>query len=527
MSQPPTTPSRRAVLARAGAVGAGAVVTSAVTIASPAQAAQFVPARYQGAPLLSAANRHLVGRFSYGVTPSLAAQVRRAGGGKKWFEKQLAPAAIPDANVDALKGWWKGLSRSPQDLWYRNVEEIEGGWEVMADYQRWVLLRRMHSQRQVLELMTEFWENHLNVPVNGDASFPHRTSYGEAIRRNALGRYEDILHTAITHPTMLTYLDQAVSTKEHPNENLGRELLELHTVGRGNYGESDVKNSARILTGWMVDMWDTWVESYSPGDHWTGKVTVMGFSDPNTNRDGRALTKRYLTYLARHPATATRIARKLARKFVRDDPSDALVSRLAKVYLDNDTAIKPVLRELIKHPEFLGSAGLKVKDPGEDMVSSYRVLKVFIARPPENDDGDEWAANAMLWQMSNLGTMPFDWPRPDGQPIDNDSWASPSRLIASMDLHYSLCGAWWPEVGITYRTPAQWLPRSELRFDVLVDYLSQQLLGRRSTAALLQACCEAAARQPSDRINKDDDMVQWWFSRLLTTFLDSPAHLTR
>jgi hypothetical protein len=525
MSRYPAAASRRAVLGGAGAAGAAGALGAAS--AAPAHAAAYPPAHYQGAPLLSAPNRHLVGRFSYGITPALTATVKRHGGARAWFEKQLSPETIPDSGADALRSWWSGLDRTAQELWTRQVQEIEGGWEVMADYQRWVMVRRMASQRQVLELMTDFWENHLNVPVSGDAQFTHRVSYGDTIRRHALGRFEDLLHAAITHPAMLIYLNQAVSTKRHPNENLGRELLELHTVGRGNYGEPDVKGSARILTGWLVDLWDTWEPTYDAGAHWTGPVTVMGFSDPNAAADGRDLTRRYLTYLARHPDTAKRIARKLARKFVRDDPPQSLVDQLARVYLANDTAIKPVLRALVASPAFAGAPGLKVKDPVEDVVSTYRVLQARLHRPPETDAGEEFAANAMLWQASNLGALPLAWPRPDGQPSDNDSWSSPARMIASLDLHYVLSGGWWPDTGITYRAPAKWLPKPSVRFDVLVDHLSQQLLGRRSTSTLLKACCEAVALTPGTRITADHGLVKWEFPRLLTTFLDSPAHLTR
>lgn len=517
--------SRRAVLGRAGAVG-GLAAAGAVAAPSAAQAA-YPPARYRGAPLLNARSRHLVSRFSYGITPGLTATVRRDGGGSAWFEKQLDPARIADADVDGLRSWWSGLSRTPQDLWKRQETGVEGGWEVMADYQRWLLLRRMSSRRQVLEIMTEFWENHLNVPVNGDGPFTHRVSYGETIRKNALGRFEDLLHAAITHPAMLIYLDQAVSTKKRPNENLGRELLELHTVGRGTYTETDVKASARILTGWLVDLWDTWEPTYSPNAHWTGPVTVMGFSDANALADGRDLTRRYLSYLARHPATAQRIARKLVRKFVRDDAPQGLVDHLAKVYLDNGTAIKPVLRALVAHPAFLAAEGAKVKDPCEDLVSTFRALKIFVTRPPEGDAGDEHAANVLLWQTSSLGAMPLAWPRPDGQPTDNDSWSSPARLIASMELHFVLSGGWWPKTGVSYRSPGQWLPQPAIRFDVLVDHLSQQLLGRRSTSALLQACCEHLDVRPGERITRDHGVVRWNMPRLLTTLLDSPMFLTR
>ncbi|MEV7429402.1 DUF1800 domain-containing protein [Nocardioides sp. NPDC092400] len=505
-------------------------MTDAATTATPRSGATtgstYRPARYPGAPLLGTQARHLVTRFSYGVTPALAAEVRAAGGAQRWFQRQLQPDAVADRAGAGLRQWWPSLDRRPEDLWERQVAEVEGGWEVMEDYARWALLRRMTSRRQVLEVMTELWENHFNVPASGDAQFTHRVSYGDTIRTHALGRFEDLLHAAVTHPAMGIFLDNAVSTAKHPNENLGRELLELHTVGRGQYDEDDVKASARILTGYRVDMWDTWAATYSPRDHWVGPVRVMGFSDANADRDGRAVVRRYLSYLAHHPATAQRVARRLAVKFVRDDPPQALVDRLARVYLDAGTEIRPVLRALVATPEFKASVGSKVRDPGEDLVATYRALRARITRVT-GAKAEEQAARAVLWQVGSLGTSPFSWPRPDGQPIDSESWSSPSRVLASMDLHWTLAGGWWPKVGVAYRTPRQWLPRKKLRFDLLVDHLSQELLHRRSTATLLRACCEACVVAPGEVISADHGLVKWDFHRLLGTILDSPAHMTR
>jgi len=484
----------------------------------------YTPAHYRGDPLLSRQGRHLVGRFSYGVTPALARQVTAQGGPRAWFERQLLPDTVKDdPTVGALRGWWPSLSRTPAALWQRQVDGVEGGWEVMFDYERWVLMRRMTSRRQLLEVMTEFWENHLNVPAIGDAQFTHRVPYGDTLRAGALGRFDDLLHAAITHPAMLVYLDNAVSTAAHPNENLGRELLELHTVGRGEYDEDDVKDSARILTGWTVDMWNTWAPSYDTRRHARGTVTVMGFSDANAAADGRDLTRRYLTYLAHHPATAARLARKLAVKFVSDDPPQALVDHLAQVYLAHDTDVVPVLRALAASSSFANAVGAKVRDPGEDLVGTYRSLAVSVDRPTEEKD----AANQMLWQVGNLGVMPFAWPRPDGQPIDNESWSSPSRMLASLSIHYSMSGTWWPSAGISYRPHASWLPQRRIRFDLLVDHLSQRLLHQRSTSRLLHACCDAVDLTPGEIITRDHPLVKWSMPRLLTTFLDSPAFLTR
>ncbi len=523
--------TRRAFVSRAAAVtaaGAGAALRPG---GARAAGSAYAPARWRGAPLLPPTGRHLVSRFSYGITPPLAAAVRRAGGARKWFDVQLSPASVPDAPGDALDTWWPSLHLEADELWRRQITEVEGGWEVMADLARWTLLHRIRSARQVHEVMTEFWSHHLNVPANGDAQFTYRADYDRVVRAHALGRFEDLLHAAVTHPAMGIYLDNAVSTARHPNENLGRELLELHTVGRGSYTEDDVKSSARILTGWTVDLWDTWDATYSTQDHWRGPVSVLGFADANVLADGRDLTRRYLSYLARHPRTAERIARKLVVRFVRDDPPAALVDRLAAVYLDHDTEIKPVLRALVDSDQFNSPSahGGKVRDPGEDIAATYRALGVRIEAPrlPYPDHGEATAAQAIHWQVGGLGLTPLSWPRPDGQPIDNEAWSSPARLVASMEVHYVMSGGWWPTAGITYRTPQEWMPQRRLRFDQLVDHLSQQILHRRSTARLLEACCQAVDVRPREVITRDHELMRWRFGRLLSTFLDSPTFLTR
>ncbi|MBF4767215.1 DUF1800 domain-containing protein [Nocardioides agariphilus] len=510
MTTPP--PSRRALVGGALAASAVAAATSA-----PAYAASG------SIRLLSGPDRHLVTRFSYGLNPTLAHQVRKAGGGHAWFERQLRPSTIADVDAAKVDTWWPELRFSPTKLWQRQIQQVQGGWEVMANYQRRALQRRLRTNRPVLEMMSEFWENHLNVPVNGDAQFTYRAAYGDMIRKHALGRFSDLLVHAITHPAMLIYLDQATSTKAHPNENLGRELLECHTVGRGHYTEDHVKASARILTGYTVDMWDTWQALYNPEEHWRGTVKVMGFRDANTSKDGRDLTRRYLRYLAKHPATARRIAWKLAVKFVKDKPSSTLVGHLAKVYLKNDTAIAPVLRALVASREFQRSVGAKVRDPGEDIVATYRLLGVRLGSPATYDAG----VNAMLWQAGTLGITPLAWPRPDGQPIDNASWSSPARLMASLDMHYTLSGGWWPRERTHYIQPVDRLPAKQVRFDRLVDDLSRRILHRPASDKLLKACCMATAAKPGEIISDQHPVVLWLMPRLLTTILDSPDFMSR
>jgi hypothetical protein len=527
MALGPPEASRRALLTSAGIAG-GVALTAA-----PAQALgarRQKPQRYRGMKLLKSGERHLVSRFSYGITPGLASQVRAAGGARAWWEKQLKPSNVPDQFAGQLADWWPSLNTSPQDLWAQDKAGMMRAFGVCQDYQRYVLLRRIFSNRQVLEVMTEFWENHLNIPLNGEPYYLFRRAYGETLRAHAFGRYEDILFNAVTHPAMLVYLDNSNSTDQHPNENLGRELLELHSVGIGNYTEEHVKNAARILTGWRVDTQQgnrnpTWVASYIPEDHWVGPVQVMEFSDPNASADGRDVTRRLISYLAHHPATARRIATKLVVKFVRDDAPQSLVDRLAKVYLDNDTAMVPVLRALISSPEFAGAKRVKVRDATEDVVGTWRALGAQVRRPTDAQS----AANTILWQADNLGMMPFMWPRPDGAPLSNAPWCTPSRVIASFDMHHSMAGAWWPNAaqGMVYRNARSWVPQLPIRLDQLIDHLSQQLLHRHASTVLVKAGCKAVGYPMDEKLTKYHPVVNAGIPSLLMTILDSPDFFHR
>lgn len=513
--------TRRGVVSTTAATG---TVAAAGVLTGRATAVGYTAVSYPKTPVPGVATRHLLSRFSYGVTPALVSEVDRTGGARSWFDQQLDPQTIDDSFADQLVGWWPALSRSPQEAWSVHEAGTYAGHEAMFDLARWALLRRVYSRRQVLEVMSEFWLNLLHVPALPGPTFPWRIDYEKTVRGEALGSFAGLLNAAITHPAMLIYLDGATSTAKAPNENLGRELLELHTVGRGGgYTESHVKDSARILTGWHVDIRGTWQPSYRTADHATGAVTVMDFTDANASADGRDLTRRYLTYLANHPATARRLAHRLAQTFVSDDPPPALVDRLAGVYLANNTAIKPVLLELVRSAAFAESVGDKVRTPAADVVASYRVLGVKVSRPTSGDS----AANRILWSTQKAGQRVYAWPRPDGDPIVNDAWTGTSRILGSLMVHQTLAGRSYPHQDIRYRSPASWLPQQAIRFDALVDHLSRSLLARRSTDRLLKAACQVTDIGPRERITKDHALVRHRMPFLLSMLLDSPAHMYR
>ena len=219
--------------------------------------------------------------------------------------------------------------------------------------------RPLFTNRVLWENVVTMWGDLLYVPYRSKAdSFTLEYDW-KVLRRHAFGRYADLLHAAVTHPAILHNLDNDANSRDNPNENLGREILELYSVGVGSYTETDVRQSALLLTGHSVD-WNTRAYAYADWAHHVGPIRIMGFSHANaTSAGGPAALRAYTDYLARHPATARRLARVIATRFVSDTPSEALVQTLAATYLASDTAIVPVLRRLFDHPEFWASVGNK------------------------------------------------------------------------------------------------------------------------------------------------------------------------
>ena len=155
----------------------------------------------------------------------------------------------------------------------------------MLDYQRWVLLRRIRSRRPVLEMLTELWENHFNVPASGDAQCFWRVDFGDTSARTPWAASRTCCRPS--RPTRRCCQPRQRQLRpHHPNENLGRSPRAAHR-GLAEYGEADVKASARILTGWGVDMWDTFLAEYRTGWHWRGPVRGHRVLHPNADADGR------------------------------------------------------------------------------------------------------------------------------------------------------------------------------------------------------------------------------------------------
>ncbi|GAA2493746.1 DUF1800 domain-containing protein [Terrabacter carboxydivorans] len=510
-----------AALAMATATSASAAPASATTSASTSATTSAPAAMVAAAttdPVL-----HLLRRATFGPTPALVAEVR-ATGTTAWLDAQLAPLTkVPDATMDAVLQRWTRLGWKTWEV----RECLDGGdqWTVMNDLLESHVARALFSRRQLLETVVDFWTNHLVVPVPSSEVWDSSHLFQrDVIRAHALGKYSDMLNAAARHPSMLKVLDNADSTKKAPNENYGRELLELHTVGIGSYTEADVKMSALALTGLSVDL-ESGLYSYKPQRRFVGTVKVMGWSDTNlVAENGSAVATSYLNYLANHPATAKRLATKLVIRYVSDTPPATLVSKLAQVYLANGTAIAPVLRALFLSPEFAASAGQKVRTPYEDALASCRILG--LTPEPVPAAGVTSDLRSFVWQLSTFGQAPMGWPAPNGYPDVAAAWNGASSTLNRWNFHLGLAGGWAlkamkrPDVTTLVPSP---LPST---YAVLVDALAARLLVTLSTAQR-DAICRFVDHAPGDALRAGAAAVTWRLPSIVALLLDSPNFATR
>jgi uncharacterized protein (DUF1800 family) len=474
---------------------------------------------------VEAASLHLLRRATYGPTPASMAQISRLGA-QGWLDRQLRPASIADARCTALLTRFPQSTWSPQKIRAHYVDAF-GDWTPMLHLTRATIARAIWSERQLLEVMTEFWSNHLNVTCPSSDVWDNRPSYDrQVIRAHALGSFSDLLVAASTHPAMLAYLNNASSTKERPNENQGREVMELHTVGVGaGYGEDDVRDSARILTGLTID--DAGGFQYRAEWHHTGPISVLGFSAANASAaGGQQVAHNYLRYLAMHPATARRIATKLVIRFVSDDPPAKLVAALAKAYLAGKTQIVPVLRLLFRSREFAASAGDKVRRPYEDLVATVRTLGL------QPDMRGEAAIEALHWTLAGMGQSPLGWNQPDGYPDVARSWQSAAGTLARWNSHLNIAARWWPSTltgpPLSHLLPDP-LPKT---YGQLLDSLGKRLVQRALPTAGKIAICAFLSDQyttisPASRVTRSSAIVGWRLPYVVALILDSPWHAVR
>src|SRR3984957_7028686 len=325
------------------------------------------------------------------------------------------------------------------------------------------LLRAIYSERQLEEVMTDFWFNHFNVFINKGADRVLLTSYEQdVIRPRAMGRFEDLLVATAKSPAMLFYLDnwlsvgpysmQGMGIPAHPgrggpyryppnpspkgkkkqnsglNENYGRELLELHTLSvNGGYSQRDVTEVAKVFTGWTIDKPNEGGDfKFDPRMHDQGPKFVLGHRiKPKGEDEGREV----LHLLATSPQTAHFISLKLAQRFVSDDPPAALVDRMAKTFEKKKGDIREVLDTLFHSPEFWADTTYraKVKTPLEFVASAVRATGADV------DD-----AMPLVRQLNNMGMPLYGAQPPTGYSMKAETWVSSSALLGRMNFALAL-----------------------------------------------------------------------------------------
>jgi uncharacterized protein (DUF1800 family) len=436
-------------------------LAAGVADAAARRAAELDP---EGGPPLSPQEQmeHALSRVTFGARLTDRERVARVGVAA-FIEEQLHPERIDDARLDEGLARIPLLRRSPAELVQQLAATTPSAatedsrnqpgkmarrprFEIVAQLTQAKLLRAVDSEKQLQEVMTDFWFNHFNVFAGKENLAALLPSYEQALRERALGNFRDLLAATARSPAMLVYLDNWRSSTPLPprprggaqsprrerglNENYARELLELHTLGvDGGYTQQDIVEVARCFTGWTV------AEPrrdpryvFRPGMHDPGVKHVLGH---DIVRGGEDDGTEVLDLLARHPSTAGFISLKLARRFVSDDPPEALVRRAADTFTRTDGDIRSVLRTIFESPEFWSRRVLraKVRSPLELVAGSVRALGARIENP-----------TSLARTVARTGEPLFAAQPPTGYADSADSWLSPGAVLARIDFALALAG---------------------------------------------------------------------------------------
>jgi uncharacterized protein (DUF1800 family) len=351
------------------------------------------------------------------------------------------------------------FSVAPPDL-RRRIQKSGGPQFVITqDLMEAKLLRAIYSNRQLDEVLTDFWYNHFNVFLDKGADRYLVGSYErDVIRPHVLGKFEDLLVATAQSPAMLFYLDNVQSVdpraaqlaqlrrgggagrpRQGLNENYARELMELHTLGvDGGYTQRDVTEVARCFTGWSIKApreGATFV--FRERMHDNGPKVVLGVRIPPGGgiQDGM----RVLHILARHPSTARFISRKLAMRFVADEPPPSLIARMARTFREKEGDLRAVMQTMLASPEFWsqGAYRVKMKSPLEMVASSVRAL-----------GADVDFSFALSHQLVQLGQPLYRKQEPTGYTNAGQEWMNSASLSARMNFAVALAGNRIPGVKV-------------------------------------------------------------------------------
>ena len=391
-----------------------------------------------------------VNRFGLGAATGEFAAVGADPRG--WLAKQAGQPAPPYPQFDklahsseALKAyprWIASLGKARADMGENAMtapRSVEGTFReqlgpIMLEEFGARLAAAASTATPFQERLAWFWANHFTVSAEKPLVFAVVGSFErEAIRPHVTGRFADMLLAASRHPAMLMYLDNHLSVRkgwvpQRPsrsaafpsptglNENLAREILELHTLGvNGGYTQADVTEFARVLTGWTVGPTPSPGFRFDPERHEPGQRNLLGRTYAEAGLEqGEAV----LRDLAAHPATATHLATKLARHFIADEPPPGAVARIARAFRDSAGHLPSVHGALLDCPEAWEHPLAKLKSPIEYVVSCLRALPALRAMRPQ----------ALFFTLRGMGQRPFFAPSPQGWPDSAPAWTGGDAL---------------------------------------------------------------------------------------------------
>jgi uncharacterized protein (DUF1800 family) len=512
---------------------------------------------------------HALNRLGYGHRPGDVERIRLSGLAR-YIEEQLAPHSIEDLAVDRLLRELPSTDMSqielltvyPPPRLVRALDRRSGGQggmdaargvgRVVAELGQAKLIRAIHSQRQLEQVMVDFWFNHFNVFIGKGADRWLTTSYErDAIRPRALGRFRDLLGAVAAHPAMLFYLDNWTSTapgvvfdrrikraeqkrrgfspqRRGLNENYARELLELHTLGvDGGYTQHDVVEVARCFTGWtLLPLHAGQGFIYIDRLHDKGQKTVLGRTiKAGGVRQGHAV----LDLLAAHPETARFVSTKLARRFVGDDPPTSLIDAMAVTFRQTDGDITEVLRTLFYSEQFWAAEyrWAKVKTPFELVVSAIRVTDAELGSSPTrpvDETGDAATMTrtrgrardrrpGLLSVLRRMGQAPYGAQPPTGYDDRAEAWVSAGTLLDRMKFALGLAGDRIP--GLRY-IPSRSIDPSRPLEQSLAG-LGLDLLGRQPTPATLAVLTDAFEDLPPAALHSAEGRTRFGTGWLLAS----------
>jgi uncharacterized protein (DUF1800 family) len=353
----------------------------------------------------AASASRLVRRVTMGVTPGEMARANQLGW-QGYLNSQLNYTRIADDVSEAFVAQKWPLVSQTSDLLF----SADAG-QVRTQLQESTIYRSTYSTRQLYQRMVEFWTDHFNQDID-KVGYLLVADQRDVIRKNALGKFPDLLKASAHSASMMAYLDQNTSNRNAPNQNYAREIMELHTLGvDGGYTQDDVAELSRVLTGWTIT--GRGVFSFNAAIHDTGSKLVLGTTiSGQSGAAGINEGEQVLDMLVNHPSTAKFIATKMLKWLLDPNPSDAQIATVASVYKATGGDIKAMIR-VILNDSWLPAAPMKFKRPYHFLTSALR----------STNPSTVGSLAAMNGQLANLGHQSFTWDTPDGFPDKIEYWS--------------------------------------------------------------------------------------------------------